>query len=106
MNNVIAGDYKGGFVVYSMGQIYLSIGWKATRVELDKFNVESYDVLDEKQRTSTTSAIVRTSIFGLPGALTVKKKGIYKIAVTFKDGKKSLLELNDKMYDAFIRAQY
>ncbi len=106
MNNVISGDYKGGFVIHSMGQIYLSIGWNATRIELDKFNIESYEVIDEKQKTSTTSAIVRTSFLGLAGAVTAKKKGTYKIAVTFKDGKRCLLELNDKMYDAFIRAQY
>lgn len=106
MNNVIAGAYKGGFVVHSMGELYISLGWSATRVFLDKFNVKSYELIDEKIKTSTTSAIVKTSIFGLAGLISAKKKGIYKVSVTFKDDKTSLLELNDKMYEAFIKAQY
>lgn len=36
------------------------------------------------------------------GAVTGKNKGIYVVAVQFNDGKKSLIELDSKIYTKFI----
>lgn len=40
---------------------------------------------------------------GLLAGLSAKKKGVYIIALEFKDGKKSLLEVDDKIYKALLK---
>jgi hypothetical protein len=39
----------------------------------------------------------------LAGGMSAKNKGIYQVAVEFKDGKRSLLEVDDKTYNAIIK---
>lgn len=34
------------------------------------------------------------------------KKGIYLIAIAFKDGKKSLLEVDEKVYKSLLRKMF
>ena len=38
----------------------------------------------------------------LAGGLSAKNKGIYQVAVQFKDGSRSLIEIDDKIYKALI----
>lgn len=38
------------------------------------------------------------------GAISAKNKGIYQIAIQFKDGKKSLIEVDDKIYKTLIKS--
>ena len=115
MNTVIAGDYRNGIIVTNFGQISIVQGFGKKRVEvfLDRFNIEAYEVLDEKSKTSTTSAVGRAAIgtalfgpIGIVASLGAKKKGIHQVAIQFKDGKRSLIELNDKAYKAFLQAQF
>jgi hypothetical protein len=40
----------------------------------------------------------------LAGAMSAKNKGTYHIAVEFHDGKKSLIEADDKKYKAILKA--
>ncbi len=40
----------------------------------------------------------------LGGALSAKNKGIYQVAIQFVDGKRSLLELDDKTYKGLMKA--
>lgn len=40
----------------------------------------------------------------LAGGMSAKSKGVYQVAVVFKDGKRSLLELDDKRYKALMKA--
>lgn len=37
------------------------------------------------------------------GAVSAKNKGIYQVAIQFTDGKKSLIEVDDKIYKAIIQ---
>lgn len=108
-NKVIAGDYTGTVLGTAMGKVYLVIGW-GNNYYLDKTNVENYELITDEHRKSATSGVARGLVGGallgpvglLAGGLSAKSKGIYQIAIQFKDGKKSLIEVNDKIYKLII----
>ena len=107
-NKVIAGDYQNKQVTVSGGKAIITVGM-LKKVTLDKSSVEAYEVVDETSRKSAASAVGRAAIggfllgpVGLAAALSAKSKGIHTIAIQFKDGKKSLLEVDDKTYKAII----
>jgi hypothetical protein len=108
-NAVIAGDYdKKGITINIFGTASI-IASIFKPIELTSQNVESYEVIDESSKTSAASAIARGFVgslllgpIGLLAAASAKKKGIHVVAIQFKDGKKSLLEVDDKIYKAII----
>ena len=80
-NRVINGDYAGSQVVGGGAAISLGI---IKQLRLNSSTVESYEVLG-----------------GVAGA--VSKNG-YQVKIIFKDGKKSLLEVDEKLYKAIVQA--
>jgi hypothetical protein len=79
-------------------------------VVLDKNTVDSYEVIGEESQTSATSAVARGALgaallgpVGMAAALSAKKKGLYTVAIQFKDGKRSLLEIDDAIYKALVK---
>ena len=75
-NKVIAGDYIGGKIMHSGGKVVLSISL-GNMIILNKKMVASHKIESEV-------------------------KGNHKISVTFADGKKSLLELDDALCTALL----
>lgn len=109
---VISGDYEGAscFAGFFGGHVVIVDNEKEIRIELTKDNVKRYEILDADQRKSGTSAILRAgagAIFlgpiGLAAGLTAKRKGIYTVAIEFYDGKRSLIEINEKAYKKLIQ---
>lgn len=107
-NKVIAGDYINNSVITSLGIVTLMKGFKSI-IEINKDTVDDYEVVDSETKKSAASAVGRglaggllLGPVGLLAGLSAKKKGIYVMAIQFKDGKKSLLEINDKVYKAII----
>jgi hypothetical protein len=107
-NRVIAGDYLD-YTVYdaSSGQVCISSGSKS--IVLAKTIVERYEIVDEERRKSAASAVGRGLVgslllgpVGWLAGLSAKTKGVYLIAVQFRDGEKSLLEIDDRIYKALI----
>jgi hypothetical protein len=108
-NKVVAGDYEGKMVMQNFGIVSISTSFTKS-FELNKDNVEEYEVIDESSRKSATSAVGRAfvggAILGPVGwlaGLSAKSKGTHVVAIEFKDGKKSLLEINDKIYSALMK---
>ena len=109
ISRVIAGDYQGQLV---------TVSWKGEAVinnsiPLNKTTVSSYDLVNETQRKSTTSAVTRPAIggfllgpVGLFAGLSAKSKGKYTISINFFDGRKSLIEVDDNVKNALIKALY
>lgn len=102
-NKVIAGDYQGNQVKTSSNTLCVSV------YELSKRTVESYELITEDKVKSGTSAILRGMAgvallggVGIIAGLSAKNKGIYTIAIQWKDGKKSLIEIDDKLYKKFV----
>ena len=110
-NQVIAGDYLKREVALFLGKPTIKLGLvdMCKIITIDSSTVESYEVVDETSRKSVASAVGRAAVgsfffgnAGLAAALSAKDKRIHIVAIHFKDGKKSLLEVDDKIYKAII----
>lgn len=75
-NKVIAGDYTGANIAMAAGQVVLNISL-GNMIILNKKMVASHAVESET-------------------------KGTHTVSLTFADGKKSLLELDDQMCKALL----
>lgn len=83
-NRVINGDYAGSLVVGGgSSNAGISLGF-LKQLRLNSTTVESYEVLG-----------------GTAGAI---MKGGYQVKIIFKDGKKSLLDIDESKYKAIIQA--
>ncbi|MGG2105552.1 hypothetical protein [Lysinibacillus pakistanensis] len=80
-NKVIAGDYNNCSVIKSLGFISINSGFKQL-IQLDQTTVESYEVVTEEQNA--------------------RKSGTQLVSIEFKDGKKSLIEIDDKIYKELV----
>ncbi len=124
-NCVIAGDYVGSTVQIEKGVAYIYDCSKmhaaatvdywemqfdnAVKIWINKQNVETYEILDQTVRKSASSAVGRAAVgaallgpVGLLAGVSAKSKGTYTIAVMFKDGKNSLIEVDDKTKNAIM----
>lgn len=112
-NKVIAGDYNNKNVFMQLGFVFIQTGITHS-IKIDKTTVTDYEVIDDKQSKSVASGVARGIIGGamlggvgaLAGVASAKSKGAYQIAINFSDGKKSLLEVDDKIYNAIIKALF
>ena len=109
-NAVIAGDYNGKQVNMAFGQVSILAGIFKS-VDLNKETVKTYEVVTDEQRKSLSSGLIRGLIggavlgpVGVAAAATAKNKGIYQVAIELKDGKRSLVEIDDKVYKALVKA--
>lgn len=112
-NKVIAGDYQGKSVLCSLGQVSISTGLFSS-IDVNKKNVSNYEVVTDEHRKSAASGVARGLVGGallgpvgmLAGGISAKSKGIYQIAIEFNDGKRSLIEVDDKIYKAITKALF
>lgn len=113
-NKVIAGDYEGKAVEgNSMAGVFIQIGVFKT-LDLNAKSVDSYEVITDEHRKSAASGVARGIVGGallgpvgmLAGGISAKSKGIFQVAVQFKDGKRSLIEIDDKVYKALIKSVF
>ena len=107
-NKVISGYYNG-WSICRMGGC-ASIGYE---FPLNKEKLSGYELLTEDKVKSGSSAIIRGAIgaavlgpVGLLAGLSAKNKGIYLVAIEWKDGQKSLLELDDSHYKSFLTGMF
>ncbi|WP_195607758.1 hypothetical protein [Intestinimonas butyriciproducens] len=112
-NAVIAGDYQGKAVIRSGNQVQILLKIMHT-MDLNKETVESYELVTEDISKSAASGVARGLVGGallgpvglLAGGLSAKNKGAYQIALAFKDGKRSLIEVDDKIYKALVASLF
>lgn len=111
-NRVIAGDYMGKSVTAVAGAVQICVDFK-TLIPLDKFEVESYDVITEDTRKSAASGVARGAVgaallgpVGMLAGLSAKNKSTITVAIRFKDGKNSLLEVDEKIYKKFVQSMF
>ncbi len=112
-NRVIAGDYNGKEVFAMFGDIEILTGKIGESLKLDKSTVENYEIIDENYQKSAASAVGRATVgalllgpIGLVAGATAKNKGIHTIAIQFKDGRKSLIEIDDKRYKVLMKKMF
>jgi len=109
ISHVVAGEHLGWEVKQSMGGVILARGFK--KVKLNKDSIEAYEVITEEHQKSAVSGVARGIVGGallggvgmLAGALSAKEKGIFQIALQFKDGTKSLVQIDEGIYKRLIQ---
>lgn len=111
-NKVIAGEYSGSNVGKTLGQIYIGAGF-ANNIYLDQTTIKNYELITEEHRKSAVSGISRGLVggvllgpVGLLAGLSAKNKGTHTIAIEFSNGKRSLIEIDEKIYKAFIQKMF
>lgn len=109
-NKVVAGDYKGKLVGGSFGEAFISLTM-TNFLYLNKDTVRSLTPLDDDSQISVASAAMRGLVgelllgpIGLVAAATAKRNGIHIVGIEFKDGKRSVVEVDDKRYKNMIQA--
>lgn len=112
-NKVIVGDYSGYKIVLKGSDLCVDMIYDKVKILLNKKNIESYEVITEDVVKSGASAILRGMAgvallggVGILAGLSAKNKGIYTIAIQWKDGKKSLIEIDDKLYKKFVTGMF
>ena len=111
-NIVLAGDYASCRVFRMNAALaYISGTMKKTDdIFLTSENVECFEALTEDIIRSGGSTLL-TGVLDPACLLTLRlhasesmqKKGIYTIAVKFQDGKRCLMEIDEKIYQAICR---
>lgn len=112
-NSVIEGDYKGKMVLNPTGKPYITIGF-GKKLYLNKETVEEYQLIDEDTRKSAASGVARGLVGGallgpvgmLAGGLSAKNKSAVMVTIQFKDGKKSLLEIDGIIYKSLVQKMF
>lgn len=106
-NRVIEGEYKGKAVGYTSLRFYIMLGIFKS-LDLNTDNVESYQLIDEQSfkagvGESALRGLVGGAVAGgagaLAGVMTAHENDIYVVLINFKDGKKSLIEIDGKYYN-------
>lgn len=112
MNTVIAGDYKGQGVLKAFGGVCITLPMFKT-LKICKETVKDYEIIDKNTQISSFDAVRRANNWsflmgnaGYAAALGAKSKRTFLIAIEFKDGKKSLLEVNDQIFRAITIALF
>jgi len=113
-NKVIKGDYEGNRIEKIPFEDKIKINMKGKPdIELTKYIVKSYEVITEETLKSGTSAVLRGAFgafilgpAGLLAGLSAKNKGIYLIAINFRSGSESLIEIDDKLFKIFKQVMY
>lgn len=103
-NKVIAGKFEGTNLL-QLGE------WKIYAIRKD--NVDHYELLDQSSEKSMSSALMRGAVgaallghLGLAAAVTAKNKNTYLVAVYYKTGEKSLLEMDERVYNMFLKEMF
>ncbi len=112
-NRVIAGDYEGKRIALTFGSLQIQVDLQNT-IYLSNDTVSAYEVITDEHRKSAKSGVARGLVGGaligpvgmIAGSMSAKNKGIYQIAIEFKDGKKSLIEVDDKIYKSLIASMF
>lgn len=111
-NWVLEGDYKHKAVIMQGGKAVLNVGLMKN-LKLDSSTIDQIEVVDEESQKSMGSAVARGAAgalllgpLGVVAASTAKAKGVHVVAVQFKDGKRSLMELDDTRFKAIKLAMF
>jgi len=111
-NTILAGDYTG-CRLFRMNAALAYISGTMKKIEdifLTPETVEAYEPLTEDMIRAGSSSLLTGTLD--PGCLlslrlhaseAMQKKGIYTVAVQFTDGKRSLMEIDEKIFTALCR---
>ena len=112
INVVVAGDYLGRPLVSEPGGLPVLVADPANKIYLNNETVAQYEVVSSEQNRSSSSAAKRALVgratLGrrgmIAGAATARRVTSYQLSLTFKDGKRSLVEVDESMYKMIVKS--
>lgn len=110
-NRVIAGDYKGKFIFKSGRKLVVK---KFIELPIEKHWITSYEVINDEHRKSAASGIAKGLIGGallgpigmIAGAMAADNASTYHIAIQWKNGKQSLIEIDADYYKILMTSLF
>ena len=109
-NKVVAGDYKGKLVGGNFGEAFISLTMTKF-LYLNKDTVCSLAPLDDESQISAASAAMRGLVgelllgpIGLVAVVTAKRNEIHIVGIELKDGKRSVIEVDNKKYKSLVQS--
>ena len=107
INVVLEGDGKGSTIYNSSICGLTQVGGRPFKAS----EIASYTLIDESNQDQYSFwkgalGVVLLGGFGAIAGLKGKKKTEYLIAIEWKDGEKSLILLDDKLYKIFVRTMF
>ncbi|MCM1541010.1 MAG: hypothetical protein NC121_07095 [Blautia sp.] len=105
---MIAGQYKEFKFSIKYGRLYLQC--LERQICLNEMTLQSVSEIDRNETPSLLNMLFRgyilSGIFGwlgmIAGTSTAKRKTIYKVKLTFIDGRQGIAEVDDKIYEALL----
>lgn len=112
-NEVIAGDYAGRKVRCTRNRIIFDRAFD-TPIEVDDTTVSRYEVIDQESTKDLTSAfgrgLVGNALFGpvgmMAGVISAKNSTSIIVSIEFKNGDKSLIEIDRNIYKVLLKILY
>jgi len=113
-NYIAEGKLKGGGVKFFTKKKGLELYKGFKTFYANRETIERYEVIDESSHKSMASGIVRGAVGGAiggvvgaaAGAASAKSKSIYKVALYFTDGEKSLVVIDDFIYGQLVEMMF
>ena len=107
-SKVIAGDYEGCGIRKANFGLGLLLESKsgATIMKITKYKIQSIEDMGNESRHSLGQALFGSVLFGPAGLLLGGNNRRHYIAIFWKDGKKSLADLNDIEYRELIKVTF
>lgn len=111
---VVGGDFKGFPIIFKKGQPFISTGAFGKKgVFLNEDTIEKYEVVGEDTSKSLGSSVVKGAVGGallgpvglVAGTLAGSNKTNATMVLYFKDGKKSIVKVNEAVYH-YILAKF
>lgn len=116
VSEIIAGDYKGCGIYYNKGlfgsgsKFCLTtkpgVGGKDMSVTVSKYTISSIEDMGSESKNSPGQAAFGALLFGPAGLLLGGNNQRHLVAIFWKDGKKSLADLNDVEYREIKKAMF
>lgn len=106
VSQIINGEYKGWGIRATLAGKVVVQRW-SKKVFMDATTIESYEIIDKTEgKASLGKAVGMGAVFGVAGALAganSKKDAKTTVKINWKDGKKSIAELDPQTFSAFMR---
>ena len=113
-NQVIEGKFKGQYLIKDVNNIVsISYGFFKS-YQITKENVEKIELLTAEKSKDIGSSVARGLVGGIllgpvglvAGALVGKDSNINRFEITYKDGEKSLVEVDKKLGDYILSVKW
>ncbi|MGC9332490.1 MAG: hypothetical protein ACP5DZ_11560 [Bacteroidales bacterium] len=113
-NKIIAGDYEGGKIKLSLGDVSIHHSGRLIPLTLNKRNVSSVEIITEENKKKFIGtagwSIAGAAVLGLAGFVAGAKAGGNKKEVTFacylKNGKKFIAVTDVKVYKKILSLSF